>query len=66
MPIRWQERIASLIAAGGLIWGVHTATQHFTSLDKLQLNMDAVYTAVLGIVLWLHAKWRRSLDMRRV
>jgi hypothetical protein len=66
MQIRWQERIASLIAAGGLVWGVHTATRHFRSLDHLELNRDAVYVAAFGVVLWLHAKWRRSIDHSRV
>ena len=66
MPIRAQEWIASLIAAGGLLWGIHAATRSFTSFDNLQLSRDAGYTTLLGIVIWLHAKWRRSLDMRKV
>ena len=54
------------MAAGGLLWGIHAATRTFTSFDNLQLSRDAGYTTLLGIVIWLHAKWRRSLDMRKV
>jgi hypothetical protein len=66
MPIVWEERIASLIAAGGLVWCVYVGTHNFSSLDNLALPHEPVYTAALGVVIWLHAKWRRSIDMRRV
>ena len=65
MPTHWEERIASLIAAGGLVWCVQISTQNFTSLDKLTLPMNAVYITALGVVIWLHAKWRRSVDIQR-
>jgi hypothetical protein len=62
MPIQWEERIASLIAAGGLGWCVYAATQRFTSIDAVRLPNEAMYTVAIGVVLWLHAKWRRSVD----
>lgn len=65
MPIHWEERIASLIAAGGLLWCVQMSTRNFTALDKLTLPMNAVYVTAMGVVIWLHAKWRRSVDIQR-
>jgi hypothetical protein len=65
MPIHWEERIASLIAAGGMVWFVKLSTQNFTALDKLTLPMNAVYITAMGVVIWLHAKWRRSVDIQR-
>ena len=65
MPIHWEERIASLIAAGGMVWFVRISTQNFSSLDKLTLPMNAVYVTAMGVVVWLHAKWRRSVDIQR-
>lgn len=50
MPIHWEERIASLIAAGGLLWCVKISTQSFTALDKLTLPMNAVYITAIGVV----------------
>ncbi len=60
--IRGQERIASLIAAGGMIWAVYVATSDYDSLLRLQIMPPGpVEVCGLGILLWLHAKWRRSL-----
>ena len=65
MPVIWEERIASLIAAGGLIWFVRLATANFTAVDKVPLPLNAIYVTALGVVLWLHAKWRRSTNVHR-
>ncbi|MDP9266752.1 MAG: hypothetical protein M3P27_00315 [Acidobacteriota bacterium] len=63
MPIIWEERISSLIAAGGLIWFVRVTSANFTGFDKMQLPMNAMYVIAIGVVLWLHAKWRRSTNV---
>jgi hypothetical protein len=63
--IIWEERISSLIAAAGLIWFVRLATANYTAVDKLVLPMNAIYVTAIGVVIWLHAKWRRSVDIRR-
>ena len=65
MPPEYEEWIASLIAAAGLVWGVYLATHNFTSLNDLEVPRDPMYVTAIGVVLWLHAKWRRSVDMRR-
>ncbi len=66
MPVTWEVRLASLVVAGGLIWAVHTGTHNFTSLDHIAIPKEAAYTSAIGLLVWLHAKWRRSIDMRRV
>ena len=53
MGVVWEERIASLIAAGGLIWFVRLSTANFTALDKMTLPMNAIYVTAIGVVLWL-------------
>jgi hypothetical protein len=67
MDVIWEERIASLIAAGGLIWAVRlsTAGVNLTALDRTQLPMNAIYVTAIGVVIWLHAKWRRSTNVHR-
>jgi hypothetical protein len=65
MEVIWEERIASLIAAGGLIWFVRLATTNFSAVDKMPLPMNAVYVTAIGVVVWLHAKWRRSTNVHR-
>jgi hypothetical protein len=59
--IRGEERLGSLIAAAGLIWAVHLLTHNFAGT----WNLDTVIPGPLpvcgiGILVWLHAKWRRS------
>jgi hypothetical protein len=62
LSIGGQERVASLIAAAGMIWGVYVATTDYAALLRLQIMPPGpVEVCGLGILLWLHAKWRRSL-----
>ncbi|HEV2487127.1 MAG TPA: hypothetical protein VGT08_16480 [Terracidiphilus sp.] len=63
--IRLEERLGSLVAAAGTIWIVYVATHDYTNLWRLQFSPPGpLETAALGILIWLHAKWRRS--MKRV
>ena len=60
--IRREERFSSLIAAGGMIWGVYVATHDYSNLWRLQINPPGpLEICALGILGWLHAKWRRSI-----
>ncbi len=57
-------RIGSLVAAGGLIWAVKLATDNFTGIDSfsfVRLPAGPLEVCALGILIWLHAKWRRSI-----
>lgn len=63
--IRLEERLGSLVAGGGIVWMVYVATHDYTNLWRLQFSPPGpLETAALGILIWLHAKWRRS--MKRV
>lgn len=60
--IRREERFGSLIAAAGVIWGVYVATHDYASLWILDISRPGpLEVCALGILAWLHAKWRRSL-----
>ena len=61
LSISTEERFGSLIAAGGIIWGVYVATQNFAGVWSFDLvRQGPMEVAALGILIWLHAKWRRS------
>jgi hypothetical protein len=63
--IRWEERFASLVAAGGTIWAVYVATQDYANLWRLQIAPPGpIEVCALGILGWLHAKYRRSTRAR--
>ena len=61
LSIAAEERLGSLIAAGGTIWGTYVATVDYASLWHIQiLSPGPLEVCALGILAWLHAKWRRS------
>lgn len=65
MSPTWQERIGSLIAAGGTAWGVKVATDGFSSLSNLVLPAGGpLEMTALGVLLWIYAKYRRSVVLR--
>ena len=64
LSIRAEERLGSLIAAGGIIWAVYVATMDYNSLWRMQIMPPGpVEVCTLGILAWLHAKWRRSAKL---
>lgn len=59
--IRGEERAGSLIAAAGIIWAAYMITHNFTGDWKLENLMPGpLPLCAIGILIWLHAKWRRS------
>lgn len=59
--IRWEERLGSLIAAAGIIWAVYVVTHNFAGAWNLQdLTPGPLPVCAIGILIWLHAKWRRA------
>jgi hypothetical protein len=59
--ISTEERLGSLLAAGGTIWATYVATVDYASLWQMQiLPPGPMEVCALGILVWLHAKWRRS------
>lgn len=63
LSIHAEVRVASLIAAGGTIWAVYVATVDYTALWQMKIMPPGpVEVCALGILMWLHAKWRRSLQ----
>lgn len=63
--IRREERFASLVAAAGAIWTVYVATQDYAHLLTLQIAPPGpIEVCALGILGWLHAKYRRSTRPR--
>jgi hypothetical protein len=61
LSVRAEERLASLIAAGGAIWTVHLTTIDVNNLWQVPpLPQGPLEVIALGVLMWLHAKWRRS------
>ena len=59
--ISTEERLGSLLAAGGTIWATNVATVDYASLWQMKiLPPGPLEVCALGVLIWLHAKWRRS------
>lgn len=65
MSTRAETRIGSLIAVVGVIWAAKLNTLNFTALPRAMLFPPGpLETCAIGILIWLHAKWRRSVKER--
>jgi hypothetical protein len=61
-----EVRIGSLIAAGGIVWTAKIATDNFTGLDSfsfVNLPRGPLEVCAIGILIWLHALWRKSVHI---
>ena len=62
LSIRAEERFGSLIAAGGTIWMAYVATVDYNNLLHLRIMPPGpLEVCAIGVLAWLHAKWRRSI-----
>jgi hypothetical protein len=65
----WEARLGALIAGGGMIWAARVATLHAQlsgfiavgALSQILNQTGPMEICAVGILLWLHAKWRGSI-----
>ncbi len=62
--LHWEERLGSLGAGFGIIWGVHVSATHPAILDALWETPGPLEACAIGTLIWLHAKWHRSTRLR--
>jgi hypothetical protein len=58
-----QAQFGSVIAAGGVVWVAAIASKQLQAAG-IQLPAGPLEVCGIGILIWLHAKWRGS--MRKV
>jgi hypothetical protein len=62
LGIRGEERFGSLLAAAGTAWLVYVATTDFNNMWQMRIMPPGpIEVCAIGILMWLHAKWRRSV-----
>jgi len=63
MKIKIEERLGSVIAGAGLIWVAREASKDLlANWQFTQLPTGPLEICAIGILVWLHAKWRRSVQ----
>lgn len=64
-PWVWlEERLGPMGSAAGIVWGVQVLTSHVSHWDAVWETPGPLEVSAIGILIWLHAKWRRSVRLR--
>ena len=66
MSTHLEVRLGSLVAAAGLIWAVKVATLGFAGIAAFgwtRLPAGPLELCAVGILVWLHAQWRKSVQV---
>jgi hypothetical protein len=57
--VLWEERVGSLIAGGGGAWVAYAGTLHGSIQAYIWTIPGPLELCAVGVLIWLHAKWRR-------
>lgn len=60
----WEARVGCIVAAGGIGWAVQIATTNYTGWEHISFPSGPMETCAIGILIWLHAKWRDSVRVQ--
>jgi hypothetical protein len=64
LPIEIQERISTLIVVAGIIAAAHAKMNDFSGVLQFHLFPPGpLELCALGVLMWLHAKWRRLVKL---
>ena len=64
MSAHLEGQIGSIVAGAGIVWMAWVAIPQLSSPSGIALPAGPIETCAVGILIWLHAKWRGS--MKRV
>ncbi|HWR15134.1 MAG TPA: hypothetical protein VN577_09905 [Terriglobales bacterium] len=59
-----EANIGLLVFGGGAIWATQVETIQFSNIVHLLLTPGPLEISAIGLLVWLHAKWRRSVRVR--
>ena len=59
-----EERLGLLIFGGGAIWAAKVETIQISNFLHLLLTPGPLELSATGVLIWLHAKWRRSVRVK--
>lgn len=72
MRYYWLERIGSLVAGAGITYASYVATKDMefndiwaaSSFHKILSETGPMELCALGIIIWIYAKWRKTVDVK--
>jgi hypothetical protein len=61
--IKTEELLGTLIFWGGICWAVQILTKDIANMFRLLLTPGPLEVCGVGLLVWIHAKWRRSVKV---
>jgi len=73
----WLSKFGALLCGGGIVWAAHIATDGLEYSDYFDVLLSRAFVKIVlspgpvellgaGLLIWLFAKWRSSVDIRKV
>jgi hypothetical protein len=59
-----EARVGLLTFGGGAIWATKVETIQISNVFHLLMTPGPLELSAIGLLIWLHAKWRRSVRLR--
>jgi hypothetical protein len=59
-----EARLGLITFGGGAIWAARVQTIQIANIFHLLLTPGPLEISAIGLLIWLHAKWRRSVRIR--
>ena len=61
MNAHLEAQLGSLVAGGGIVWIAVIAAPQLGSASGITFPTGPMEVCAVGILIWLHAKWRGSV-----
>jgi hypothetical protein len=59
-----EARLGLITFGGGLVWASRVQTIDVANLFRLLMTPGPLEFSAIGLLLWLHAKWRRAVRVK--
>lgn|SRR5512146_3103200 len=59
-----EARLGLITFGGGLIWSTKVETVQISNIIHLLVTPGPLELSAIGVLIWLHAKWRKSVRLR--
>lgn len=63
--MKLEERLGATIAGAGLCWATSVIVHQFAAISRMGLwPPGPLELCAAGVLIWMHAKWRRSVKLQ--
>ncbi len=62
IPLWVEDKLTGALAVGGVLWSAQVATSPISRVANLTATPGPLELCGISILVWLHTKWRRSVE----